>query len=211
MKKTRFTLIELLVVIAIIAILASILLPVLSKAREKANLSTCKSNLKQIGTGFQLYANDNNSFFPYQENDKRFISTELITGANWANGAYIKMNNREVFACPNAQQATGAGAYVKGESTSYHGNGRVFLENPKVTRIRKLSLVILLHESAWLNRDIYLRPGPADWSNWSWNGNTKLHMFDAKTKGSGNLLYGDGHIEQKFNYELRDYMFKVDP
>ncbi len=66
MKKsaTFFTLIELLIVIAIIAILASMLLPALNQAREKARTIQCTSNMKQIAHAFQLYGADNGGFWP---------------------------------------------------------------------------------------------------------------------------------------------------
>src|SRR6478735_5809147 len=64
-RRKGFTLIELLVVIAIIAILAAILFPVFAKAREAARSTVCKSNLKQIATAIQMYAQDYDEVLPF--------------------------------------------------------------------------------------------------------------------------------------------------
>jgi prepilin-type N-terminal cleavage/methylation domain-containing protein/prepilin-type processing-associated H-X9-DG protein len=91
-KDQGFTLIELLVVIAIIAILAAILFPVFAQARERARMTGCLSNMKQMGLGLMMYVQDYDQTYPRI----RFRGYDYI----WKNAIQPYVKNLGVFACP---------------------------------------------------------------------------------------------------------------
>ena len=80
---TGFTLIELLVVVAIIAVLVAILLPAMSRARESAMRVSCSSNLKQMGTAFLMYADENNGWFMQFLPPRSWVHYSLATVVPW--------------------------------------------------------------------------------------------------------------------------------
>jgi len=130
-KKAGFTLVELLVVIGIIALLISILLPSLNKARETANRVKCAANLKQIGNALLLYANENKGLFPRTRQtaavpvvdvtanggtDADPFTSSVIPDANIPSAFFLLIRQEgltsAVYVCPSSS----------GEADSYYGS-----------------------------------------------------------------------------------------
>ena len=222
-QRVGFTLIELLVVIAIIAILAAMLLPALSKAKQKAQRISCLSNQKQLALAFQMYVGDNEEKTP--------VYLDAVTDPLFSNSKlnflgvlepYVSKEGQasQVFVCPKAKSDPRSNPNNLGLTNgilNYLGNGVVY--SRKAGTIRQPSGVVFMQELFYISNIAQIRPllanfwggagtgqmQPAGQSYSSFHNNTfaPLSPYGGNERWSslheegGNLPYCDGHAEYK--------------
>jgi len=184
-----FTLIELLVVIAVIAILAAILFPVFIAARKAAQRSQCQGHMRQFGTAYQLYLEDNGAKYPYQTTDVYRPMQRLQFTPNWCKALSRYVKNTDIYACQYARARVRIASEPNVIRIGYLMNGIVCGKNASLCKSQSRCCVM---REMGCSRDMsHIRPlnngsGIMDSDMWYWH--RPAHL------GGNNFLMADGHV-----------------
>jgi len=185
-----FTLIELLTVIAIIGILAAILIPVVGAAREQARASSCRNQLRQLHTGFLLYANDNHDRFPVDASG-RGTWTEAVATSFGVRDLRNANGGEEHFQCPSRMDDTDSWAWWESHyGINYLLSGPwysdwLYGEPRSLTDIEIPSRVMLFQDNSHRNRAAM---------PWAFQGNPERLKQVFVHNGKTQMVFLDGHL-----------------